>query len=65
MLMNVKMPTIVCIYIFMSMLNTTYESLEARKIFVFKHLAVIIDNIKQIQENFKLSFEHLGKYYGK
>ena len=34
---NVKMPTIVCIFIFLSMTKTTSEHLKARKIFIFKH----------------------------
>ena len=37
MLKNVKMPTIVVILIFMSMINTTSEHLKARKVFIFKH----------------------------
>ena len=37
MLINVEMPTIFGILIFMSMINTTSEHLKARKIFIFKH----------------------------
>ena len=37
MLINVKMPTIVGILTFISMINTTYESLKGRKILTFKH----------------------------
>ena len=37
MLINVKMPTICGILIFMSMINTTSEHLKARKVFIFKH----------------------------
>ena len=37
MLINVKMPTIVGILIYMSMINTTSEHLKARKVFIFKH----------------------------
>ena len=36
MLINVKMPTIVGILTFISMINTTYESLKVRKEFIFK-----------------------------
>ena len=36
-LINVKMPTIVGILIFFSMINTTAEHLKARKVFTFKH----------------------------
>ena len=36
-LINVKMPTIVGILTFMSRINTTSESLNARKICVFQH----------------------------
>ena len=36
MLINVKMPTIVGILMFMSMINTTSEHLKARKVFIFK-----------------------------
>ena len=37
-LINVKMPTIVGILIFMRMINITYEHLKARKkVFIFKH----------------------------
>ena len=35
---NVEMPTIVSILIFMSIINTTSEHLEARKVFIYKHL---------------------------
>ena len=35
MLINVKMPTIVGILTFISMINKTHESLEARKFFIF------------------------------
>ena len=38
MLINVKMPTIVGILIFMRMINTTSEHLKAIKVFIFKHL---------------------------
>ena len=38
MLMNVKMPTIVGILTFISMINTTSESLKARKVFIFSIL---------------------------
>ena len=34
---NVKMPTIVGILIFMSMINTTSEHLKARKVYIFEH----------------------------
>ena len=37
MLINVKMPTIVGILTFISRINTTSESLKARKVFVFRH----------------------------
>ena len=38
MFINVKMPTIVGILTFISMINTTSESLKARKIFIFSVL---------------------------
>ena len=37
MLINVKMPTIVGILTFISMINTTSESLKASKVFIFSH----------------------------
>ena len=37
MLINVKMTTIVGILTFISMINTTSESLEARIVFIFPH----------------------------
>ena len=37
MLINVKMPTIVGILTFISMVNKTSESLKARKVFIFQH----------------------------
>ena len=37
MLINVKMPTIVSILTFISMINTTPESLKARKFIIFQH----------------------------
>ena len=39
MLINVKMPSIVGILTFMSLINTTSESLKARKIFIFQYLS--------------------------
>ena len=38
-LINVKMPTIVGILIFISMINTTSESLKERKIYIFLHFS--------------------------
>ena len=37
MLINVKMPTIVGFFTFVSMIITTSESLKARKVFIFQH----------------------------
>ena len=37
MLINIKMPTVVGILTFNSLINTTFESLKARKVFIFKH----------------------------
>ena len=37
MLINVKMPTIVCILTFISMINATSDSLKARIVFIFQH----------------------------
>ena len=37
MLINAKMPTIVGILTFKSMINTRSESLKARKVFIFQH----------------------------
>ena len=39
MLINVKMPTIVGILTFISMINTTLESLKARKVFIFQQFS--------------------------
>ena len=39
MLINVKMPTIVGILRFISMMKTTYESLKPRKIFLFQNFS--------------------------
>ena len=39
MLINVKMPTIVGILTFVSMINATYESLKARKVLIFQHFS--------------------------
>ena len=38
-LVNVKMPTIVGIVTFISMINTTSEGLKAREVFIFQHLS--------------------------
>ena len=38
-LINVKMPTIVGILTFISMINTTYESLKARNFFICRYLS--------------------------
>ena len=40
MLINVKMPTIVCILTFMSMINTTHERFKARKFLIFRYLSL-------------------------
>ena len=37
MLINVKMPTVVGILTFISMINTTFENLKARKVCSFQH----------------------------
>ena len=39
MLINVKMPTIVGILSFISMINTPSESLKGRKVFIFQHFS--------------------------
>ena len=39
MLINVRMPTIVGILTFISMINTTSESFEARNVIIFKHFS--------------------------
>ena len=39
MFINVKMPTIIGILTFISMINKTSESLKARKVFVFQHVS--------------------------
>ena len=39
MLINIKMPTIVGILTFISMINTTPESLKARKVFIFQYFS--------------------------
>ena len=36
---NVNMPTIVGISTFIYMINTTFESLKARKVFIFQYLS--------------------------
>ena len=38
-LINVKMPTIDCILTFISMINTTSDSLNTRKLLIFQHLS--------------------------
>ena len=38
-LINVKMPTTVGIFSFISMINTTFERLKARKIFICQHFS--------------------------
>ena len=40
MLINVKMPTIVGILTFMSIINTTSESLKVREVIIFQHFSV-------------------------
>ena len=39
MFINVKMPTIVGILTFISMIITTNENLKTRKVFIFKHFS--------------------------
>ena len=38
-LINVKMPTIVSILTFISMINTSSESFKARKVLIFQHFS--------------------------
>ena len=40
MFINVKMPTIVGILTFISMINITADSLKARSIFIFQHFSL-------------------------
>ena len=46
-LINVKMPTIVGILTFISMINTASESLKARKCFIFQHL-VFMSSMRKV-----------------
>ena len=39
MLINVKMPTFVVILTFVSIINTTSESLKDEKVFIFEHFS--------------------------
>ena len=65
MLMNVKMPTIVGILTFISIINTTSESLKESKVFIFQHFS-FMSNL-----NFMLSwgehdlFQILGPVYSR
>ena len=52
MLINVKMPTIVGILTFISMINTTPESLKARKVYNFQYF--------RCYEQFKFVFSELS-----
>ena len=46
MLVNVKMPTIVGILTFISMINTTFKSLmKVRKVFLFQHF-ILYEHLK-------------------
>ena len=48
MLINVKMPTIVGILTFISIINTTFGSLKVRKVFIFQHFILSEQlNLKQ------------------
>ena len=40
MLLNVKMPTIVCILTFINMINTTSGNVKAREVFIFQQFSV-------------------------
>ena len=40
MLINVKMPTVVGILTLISMINTAYQSLEARNVFIFQNFSL-------------------------
>ena len=42
MFINVKMPTIVGILIFISCINTTCESFKVREVFIFHHFSFMI-----------------------
>ena len=53
MLLNVKMPTIVGILGFMSMINTTAEHLKARKVFIFKHFTSFLSILDYVYEHLK------------
>ena len=58
MLINVKMPTIVGILSFISMINTPSESLKTRKVFIFQHFS-FYEQLKFYVEDEK-SFITLG-----
>ena len=45
MVINVNIETLVGIFIFMSMINTTFEHLKAMKVFIFNHFR-FYDNLK-------------------
>ena len=59
MLINVEMPTIVDILTFISMINTTFESLEARNVFIFQHFSFIFKDIIKCFSSLYKSW-HLG-----
>ena len=70
-LINVKMPTIVGILIFMSRINTTSESLKARKILffnifsfyqLFNKISCSVELSMKIYYNLGAWFHHLGQY---
>ena len=59
MLINVKMPTIVVIFTFISMINTISEKLKARKVFILQHFRFF----KQLKIHAQLSWAWQKSYY--
>ena len=61
MLINVKMPTNIGILIFVSMINKTSESLNARKVFIFQYFSYYGQNLEQ--DRVTLSNSSEGRLY--
>ena len=61
MLINVKMPTNIGILMFVSMINKTSESLNARKVFIFQYFCYYGQNLEQ--DRVTLSNSSEGRLY--
>ena len=63
-LINVKMPTIVGILTFISLINTTSECLKQEKILIFQHFSIKNEILYSVQLSMKKVLYARGRLFG-